>query len=225
MPEIAKSFAKLLRRMPVVVLSCMFALFGDTALGQEPKVIVAVRQSGDALIVDATMDVQVSLRTAWEVLTDFDHMSSILGNLTSSKVSSRNGNTLIVRQEGVARYGLLSFFFESEREIRLEPMRRILARHLSGTWKRMESEATIVPLPQGVQIKYHAEIVPDSFLAPVFGAPFVRHEVGEQFLAMLREMTRRNARAEPASKESELPTSGVPAKLRSSGVQHMSGIT
>jgi len=82
--------------------------------------MVAVRQSGEALIVDATIDADVSLRVVWEVLTDFDHMAAILTNLTSSRVVRRSGNVLIVRQEGVATYGPLSLPFESEREIRLE---------------------------------------------------------------------------------------------------------
>ncbi|MCX7163291.1 MAG: hypothetical protein NT083_09655 [Rhodocyclales bacterium] len=131
-------------------------------------------------------------------MIDFDHMTSILGNLTSSKVVSRDGNTWIVRQEGVARYGLLSFSFVSEREIRLEPTTRILAKSLSGPVKRMESEARIISRDQSVQIRYHAESVPDSVLARMFGAPFVRHEVREQFLAMAREMIRREPGAEPS---------------------------
>jgi uncharacterized membrane protein len=186
------------RRLPAVVLFSLLALFGEVAFGADPKVVVAVGQSGEAFIIDATVDVEVPLATAWGVLTDFDHMTSILGNLTSSKVTSRDGNTWIVRQEGVARYGLLSFSFMSEREIRLEPMKRIMVRSLSGTLKRMDSEAKIVALDQAVQIKYHAESVPDSILARMFGASFVRHEVAEQFLGMAKEMLRRHSGAEPA---------------------------
>ena len=105
----------------------------------------------------------------------------------------------------MARWGLLSFSFESEREIRLEPMKRILAKGLSGTLKRMESESKVAALDQGVQISYHAEIVPDSILARMFGASFVRHEVEEQFLQMARGMLQRHARTEPAAKPSAVP--------------------
>jgi uncharacterized membrane protein len=196
----------------IAVLFCLLALFGSVARGGEPKVAVNVGQSGEAFIVDATMDVQVPLRTAWEVLTDFEHMTSILGNLTSSKVIRRDGDTWIVRQEGVARYGLLSFSFVSEREIRMDPMKRILVKQLSGTLKHMESEAKIVAQDQGVQIKYHADSVPDSILARMFGASFVRHEVEEQMLAMGREMTRRQASAEPAGNAAELPVRDAPVK-------------
>ena len=205
MREFADVVSSPLRRMPLVALFCLLALFGEAAFGVEPKVAVTVGQKDEAFIVDATIDVPVPLPTAWEVLTDFDHMTSILSNLKSSKIASREGNTWIVRQNGVARYGLLSFSFESEREIRLEPMTRILAKSLSGTAKRMESATQIVALDQAVKVNYHAEIVPDSFLARMFGAPFVRHEVEEQFLKMAKEMLERHARTVPAGKPSAAP--------------------
>lgn len=164
----------------------------DEADGGEPKVAVAVTQNGEAFVIDATIEVEVPLATAWAVLTDFDNMATILGNLTSSKITSRDGDTWTIRQEGVAKFGLLSFSFFSEREIRLEPMRRILAKNLAGTLKRAESEARIAVVDQGVRITYHAESVPDSVLARLFGASFARREAQEQFLAMSREMVRRH---------------------------------
>ncbi len=205
MRRVVAVFSRPLRRLPVVALFCLLVLFGGAAFGVEPKVAVTVAQKDEAFIVDATIDVAVPLPTAWEVLTDFDHMASILGNLKSSKIVSRDGNTWIVRQNGVARWGLLSFSFESEREIRLEPMKRILAKSLSGTLKRMESEAKIAASDQGVHIRYHAESVPDSVLARMFGASFVRHEVQEQFLEMAREMLERHARTVPVGKPSAAP--------------------
>lgn len=155
------------------------------------EVVVGVSQLAEAFVVDATIDAPVSLKMAWEVMIDFAHMASILNNLTVSKVVSREGNTLIVKQEGIAKYGVFSYAFQSEREIRLEPMRRILAKNRSGTAKRMESETRFNQSVQGVQISYHAEIVPDSMLARMFGASFVHHEIEEQFRLMLAEMKRR----------------------------------
>ena len=186
-----------LRALAGLVLSCLLLLLAGSVAAFEPGIMVAVRQSGEALIVDATIDADVSLRVVWEVLTDFDHMAAILTNLTSSRVVRRSGNVLIVRQEGVATYGPLSLPFESEREIRLEPMKRVLVKQISGTVKRMESEASLTQTARGVQVTYHAEVVPDSALARTFGAPFVRHEVEEQFQAMAAEMTRRWRSAAP----------------------------
>ncbi len=197
MQQAVGSLIRFHQRLTLAVVCCLLALGGGAAAAADPSVNVAVRQDGEVFIIDATVDAPVPLDIAWGVLTDFDHMASIVGNLTSSKVSSRDGNTWIVNQEGVAKFGLLSFSFVSERQIRLEPMKRILAKNLSGTVKRMESEANIAAVEQGVQIRYRAETVPDSVLARMFGASFIRHEVREQFLAMSREMLKRAPRAEP----------------------------
>lgn len=194
--------------MPAAVLSCLLALSGHAGASAEPAAAVTVDKKGEVFVVDATTDVQVSVETAWQVLTDFDHMTSILSNLTVSKVIRRDGDAWIIRQEGVARYGPLSFSFESERQVRMEPMKRIRGRNLSGTLKRMDSEADIAPLDGGVQIRYHAEIVFDSLLGRLFGASFVRHEIEEQLSTMAKEMLRRQALVEPAGGTSGSPTHG-----------------
>jgi hypothetical protein len=174
-------------------LACLFLLAGEPALALDQTVNVAVLQQGPVFIVDATAETPVAINTAWEVLTDFDHMTSILGNLTASEVTSRNGNIWTVKQRGVARYGLFTFSFESVREIQLDPMKRIVARNLSGTVTRMSSVTELVPLSQGVQIRYHVEMEPGSMLARMFGLSFVRHEVEEQLQRMMKEMTRRTS--------------------------------
>lgn len=199
-----ESHNNLLRLTPIFVLICLLAIFGPAVLGAEHKVAVSVEKSGEAFIVDATVDVGVSQEIAWEVMTDFDHMTSILENLTTSKIISCHGNIWIIRQEGIARYGLLSFPFESKREVRLEPMKRIQARTLSGTMKRMDDEATIISLGQGVQINYHVEIVVDSLLLRLFGLPFFRYEVEKQFQDMAKEMTRRRANFESFGKQKQM---------------------
>jgi len=170
----------------VLCVSC-----ASGAFAMEPSLAVTVTQTGEAFVVEVVAEVPVPLDGVWEVLTDFDHMALFIGNIKSSRVVRREENTLWVRQEGAAEYGPL---FKSEREIRLEPKRRIVAKSLSGSMKRMESEARLGQLTDGVRIRYHAEAVPDSALARMFGATIVRHEVEEQFREMMLEMMRRYPR-------------------------------
>lgn len=186
-----------LRALIVALLTCLLC---SHAISSDKNIAVVVSKVDDAFLVDATIDVSVSLRTAWGVLVDFDHMTSIVSNLSSSKVLSRDGTTMLVKQEGVFRFGPFSYPFQSEREIHLEPMKRISAVNLSGTAKRMKSETELLQPDQGtgVKIRYRAEMVPDSAFARLFGLSFVRHEVEEQFQLMVTEM---NAREGKASKE------------------------
>lgn len=189
-------------RTVVSTLLVTLSLLGccvSTALGMEPTVTSIVSHFGDAIVVEAIADIPVPLGTVWEVLTDFEHMATIVGNVSVSKVIRREGNKIVVHQEGVARYGLLSYSFESEREIRIEPMKRIQTKTLSGNVKRMESESSLSQTDNGTQIRYRAEVELDSILAKLFGASFIRHEVEQQFLEMSKEMIRRQGldRARP----------------------------
>ena len=174
-------------------LACFLLTMSCSAFGVEPEILVGIEKSGEAFVVNARINLQVPLRTAWEVLTDFDNMSSILSNLASSRIVRRNGNTLIVDQEGAAHYGIFSYSFASEREIRLEPMKRIFARQISGNAKRFESELELSQTGLVTLIRYRAEVVPDSGIGRSFGGTFIQHEVEEQFTALVAEMKRRSA--------------------------------
>jgi len=175
------------------LLACFLLMMSCSAFGVEPEILVGIEKSGEAFVVDARISVQVPLRTAWEVLTDFEHMSSILNNLTLSKIVRRNGNTLVVDQEGTAHYAIFSYSFASEREIRLEPMKRIFARQIAGNAKRFESELELSQTGLVTLIRYRAEVVPDSGIGRTLGGHFIQHEVEEQFTALVAEMKRRSA--------------------------------
>lgn len=179
----------------ILVLFSLACLLAGNAFAADQDVVVTVREAGERFLVEATIKAPVSQQTAWDVLVDYDHMTSILGNLSASQVISRKGNHLIIKQEGVVRYGLLSHSFQVEREIRLEPMKRILTKNLSGSLKRMESEVRLKPSNNGppVVIEYRAEFVFDSILAGLFAESFLNHEVEEQFQSMVAEMKRRDA--------------------------------
>lgn len=180
-----------------LIVALVTALLSNNAISFDPNVVVAANRTGDAFVIEAKIETSVSLATVWDVLVDFDHMTSILSNLTLSKVLRRNGNALLVRQEGVAQYGPFSYSFESEREIQLDPMKQILAKSVSGTASRMESETKISQSDdrKGITVRYRAEITPDSALARMFGLSFVQHEVEEQFRLMVAEMDRRDGRS------------------------------
>jgi len=191
MIPIGKAVVAMISRLQALAWLVLCVSCAGSAFAMEPSLAVTVAQIGDAFVVEVVAEVPVPLAGVWEVLTDFENMALFIGNIKSSRVVRREENTLWVRQEGVAEYGPFSLPFKSEREIRLEPKRRIVAKSLSGSMKRMESEARLRQLNDGVQISYHAEAVPDSALARMFGATIVRHEVEEQFREMTSEMMRR----------------------------------
>jgi hypothetical protein len=173
-----------------LLLAAVLAFLCGAAWAATPGIQVGVVQKGDAFTVEATFNAPVLKQTAWGVLTDFDHMAAIL-NLTSSQVTSSAGNILIVKQEGVAQVGFLSFPYRSEREVSLTPMKHIHSASLPGSSNRVESDTELNVTAEGVEIKYRAEIRPNSVLGKVFGTAFLRSQVEAQFLALSAEMRKR----------------------------------
>ena len=57
--------------------------------------------------------------------------------------------------------------------------------------KRVESTIALEAEGKGTRIVYHLEIVPSLLAGAVMSKAFVEHEVGDQFTAIVGEMTRR----------------------------------
>jgi carbon monoxide dehydrogenase subunit G len=128
-----------------------------------------------------------------DVLTDFDHMVGVVPNLVSSQIVSRQGGVFVIRQRGRANFGPFSFPFESLRQVELLPDGRLLGRALGGSTKHMRSELRVEAQGRGARVDYRIEIVPDRWLPASLGTPFMRHEMAEQFTALIHEMERRQA--------------------------------
>lgn len=171
---------------------CLLSFLAHSA--EVPDIRVRVEQRGERFIVDAQGELPVRPETAWDVLTDFERMPSIMNNLSESRIVSRSGNTLTLLQRGTARYGVFSYQFDSVREIVLEPRHRILSRQTSGRAKSFASVAEITPGKEGTTLRYHAELEPDGTIARLFGRPFVQDEIDEQLTLMAGEMLRREGK-------------------------------
>jgi uncharacterized protein YndB with AHSA1/START domain len=158
-----------------------------------PDIEVQVTTAGEELQIDVGLEIAAPPRLVWAVFTDYEHMTDILSNLKVSKVLARRGNVLEVYQQGRAEHGLLSYSFESTREFRLTPYRKIEFRLLKGTMRKMEGRLLLQARGAGTHVQFHVDTIPDVFLPPVLGKAFVEHETREQFGQWRDEVLRRAA--------------------------------
>ncbi|NTV69901.1 MAG: hypothetical protein HGA71_07120 [Azonexaceae bacterium] len=176
-----------------------FLMFGLPVLAAEPP---AGGLADDDVEVDyrdgtyyATLAFLVAASPAVtiDVLTDFNHMVGVVPNLLSSQIVSRKDNVFVIKQRGKADFGPFSFPFESLRQVELLPDGRILGRALGGSTKHMRSELRVQAQGRGARVDYQIEVVPDRWLPSSLGVSFMRHEMAEQFTALIHEMERRQA--------------------------------
>lgn len=174
-----------------LVLACLAFAIAVTVHAESALRSISVQQDGDTFVVDAVIFAPVPPALAWEVLTDFDHMNGFIPNLRVSRVLKREGNQLAIEQQGVAKFGLLSFPYVSERNIDMSPPNSIRSVETKGNMKRFESLATFTPEGSGTRIGYRSEMVPSPFVAKVLSKNFLEHDVEVRFNAIVGEMVRR----------------------------------
>jgi carbon monoxide dehydrogenase subunit G len=142
--------------------------------------------------IDASLHVAASREEVWGVLTDFDHMAQIVTNLQSSRVVSRSATTMVVVQQGRASAGLLTFAFETVREVELKPFYEIRARLLRGSIRKLEGTTSLIEESNGTRIVNHGEFITDVWVPPVVGPGFIEAETRKQYDEMRREIMRRS---------------------------------
>ena len=162
-------------------------------------IAVHVKKNGATIIVDVEMAVQASPLATWDVLTDYDHMAQFVGNVQSSKITDRKGNTLVVAQKSGTAFGLLKFSFDNIREVELVPHSEIRSNLISGDMKASAFTTRIMSDGGGVtRVLNHGEFVPTMWVPPVIGTAFLESETRRQFHELRIEIMRRTTATKAA---------------------------
>ena len=77
------------------------------------------------------------------------------------------------------------------REIELQPMDQVRSRTVGGSMRQVTSLTQFAAVAGGTEIRHHLEIGIDTWMPDFLIEPFLRHEVQEQFEAVVAEMMRR----------------------------------
>jgi ribosome-associated toxin RatA of RatAB toxin-antitoxin module len=171
-------------------------LLGAGALAQADDshdIAVDVDVDDGVVRVTASYFVAASPSEVWAVITDFENMPRFVANLRSCVVLARSGDLVTVSQGGDASYGPIKFPFDSVRELRLAPERRIESRMISGTMKRYQGVTELVPEGAGTRVTQYSEAEPNRWVPPLVGHGFIMHETREQLGQFRAEILRRKA--------------------------------
>ena len=176
----------------LALLGAVIVASGVSFAADSPIRSIDVVQDSDRYRADLVMFAPVPLNVAWDVLTDFDHMAKWVPNLRESKGTVTEPNTVMVEQQGTAKFGIFSFPYTSVRKMQLTPQKTVKATQIEGNMKQLESLMTLTPDGNGTRLNYHLEMVPGGLAATVLSKDFLQHELSDQFTAIIGEMVRRN---------------------------------
>jgi hypothetical protein len=158
----------------------------------DSDIVVRAEKDGENIIIDVEMRVRAPLPLVWDVFTDYDHMTRFVSSVSSSEITSRNGNTLHVAQKSSTQLGLLKFSFDNVRQIELVPHTEIRSRLVSGDMKdsafttrlMSDSDAT-------TRVHNHGVFIPTMWVPPVVGTAFLESQTRKQFFELRKEILRR----------------------------------
>lgn len=168
-----------------------------TAAANVPQVEIETNGQGDDITVTASAEMLVDARTAWDVITDYDHLAEFIPYMRSSRVVRRDADRVVIEQTGV--FGFLFYRQPVQAQLAVveSPPRRVMAHAVGGNLREMEGRYTLEKLPAGtVRLSYSARLVPDFAVPPVIGKAVVRTVLANQFSAMVKEIERRDAERE-----------------------------
>ena len=162
-------------------------------------ITVHVEVQGDTVRVDVELMIPAAKKDVWDVLTDFEHLPKFLSNITESKVLAREGNIIRISQSGLTQYGPLSFRFQSERKIILNPFDSFESSMVRGNMKSLHGSTRLEEIDGRTRIRYHAEAVPDTVFPLSLGRSLIDAETREHFQEIREEVVRRKSlvQAEP----------------------------
>jgi carbon monoxide dehydrogenase subunit G len=162
-----------------------------TADDRRDEIAVRVGLRGEIVDVSAELTISASRQEVWDVLTDFENLPRFVSNIASSRILSRQGNTVRVLQTGRTALGPLTFDFQSEREIVLSPVDGFESRMIRGNLSRYRGTTRLETSGDRTRVVYRAEAVPDTFLPISLGMSLIESETREHYAEIRREVMRR----------------------------------
>jgi len=168
-----------------------FCVIAASASAQSPVRSIDVNYDGETYVLKAVMFAPVGQAIAWDVLTDFAHMAGWVPNVRESNVVKQEGQQATIEQRGHAKFGLLSIPYTSVREIVMNPQTTIRSTQVKGSMRRLQSLMTLSADGDGTTMQYQLEMVPSLIASGALSKDFLKHEIEEQFTAIVGEMIKR----------------------------------
>ncbi|HMA31738.1 MAG TPA: SRPBCC family protein, partial [Casimicrobiaceae bacterium] len=154
-------------------------------------IAVAIHRDGEAYVVDVDLAVDATPQEAWNVLTDYDHMSEFVSNLTMSRIIHHASDHFEVAQTSRLRFGLIDLKFDNVREIEFVPLREIRSRLVRGDMKMSDFTTRLTAEGNATRITNHGRFIPDRWIPPLIGTLMLEAETRKQFAELRAEILRR----------------------------------
>lgn len=151
---------------------------------------VSIQRVDDTVVIEASARVAADTHTAWRVLTDYDRYVDFVPGLKDSRVVSRDGEHLTVRQSGDASFWLLRMPYDVTYEVTEFPPYRVESRASGSALRHFDSTYVLTPSPSDVRIEYIGHLVPRNAWMGRIEQMAGRRGIVREFEALVGEIER-----------------------------------
>ena len=130
----------------------------------------------------------------WRILTDYNQLADYLPNLNSTRVVSRDGDRIVVEQQGTARFLFFSQPIRLLVQVHERAPDRIDVCLIDGDMKVYRASWELSPLAgaTGTRVAYSATIVPKFDVPGIIGTSVVRNDIARMMKAVLLRLDRQD---------------------------------
>lgn len=161
------------------------------------QVIVEAARHGTAIAINARATIRAPHFLIWQTLTDYEHLAEFVPGIEKSHVIDRRGGTVTVEQDGRASLWFFTYPIEVVVESLEQPPSAIAVKLLKGNLKQLDGGYQIEKVDAGDNeyvLRWSGIIEPATNLPFFIAIPLIRANISDQFLGMIREIERREAR-------------------------------
>ena len=137
--------------------------------------------------VDASASVQAPPASVWKTLTTYERMHEFVPDLSSCRVLSRNGNEVIIEQQGMARFLFMNHPIHLVVRATETPFTAIDIALISGDMRHYESRWNLDPIPEtgGTRIVFSSRLMPGFYVPGMLGTTMRRGDIERMMAAVL----------------------------------------
>jgi hypothetical protein len=162
-------------------------LLGSAAVSAEA--LVQMKSEPPFLHVYAEIETKVDRKTAWNVLTDYNHWSEFVPDLQVCRVISKPGEPVRLEQRGQIPQ-MPNFPLVIINQFEEIPPKTIRFQRVAGNVKSLMGEWQIKGITR-VRLIYRAIVEPGFPAPPELSSEIFRHDAKVRLEAMAKEMARR----------------------------------
>lgn len=149
-------------------------------------------EGGKVYRIASSGTVSATPAVAWRVLTDYQHLTDYLPDLKSVRVLSRDGDRVLVEQQGSAHFLFFSQTIHLLVQVHERPPNRIDISLIDGDMKVYRTSWELRPLAgaAGTRVVYKATIEPKFAVPGIIGTGIVKKNIAGMMAAVLLRLDR-----------------------------------